>query len=151
MHSDDLFVVIVYSDIGHGMLGITPARRHHGDGIVYMSATGIRTCLQASYGSLEHRETADEPVRAHAEVLVVNAALPGVHLDERVADDVLKEGAGVDLAENEAKRVRARVAEDDELVARGRLVEVQLVCGGLVVDELLVPAVRCESPEGGEG
>ena len=90
--------------------------------------------------SLKDSETSDQPVRADTEVLVVDPALLGVHCDQRVADNVLEERPRVDLAEDEAERVRARVAEHDELVARERLEKVQLVRRGLVVDELLVSA-----------
>ena len=88
--------------------------------------------------SLKDGKTLDEPVRAEAEVLVVDPVLPGVHRYKRVADDVLEERARVDLAEDETERVRGGVGEHDELVARERLVEVQLVRRRLVVDELLV-------------
>lgn len=101
--------------------------------------------------SLKDGKTLDEPVRAEAEVLVVDPVLPGVHRDERVADDVLEERARVDLAEDEAERVRGGVGEHDELVARERLVEVQLVRRRLVVDERLVPARREYANGNGSG
>ena len=92
--------------------------------------------------ALEDSQASNQPVGAHTEVLVVDTALAGVHVHEGVADDVLEERAGVDLAEDEAERVHVGVAEHDELVARERLVKVQLVRRRLVIDELLVPATR---------
>ena len=101
--------------------------------------------------ALEDSQASNQPVGAHTEVLVVDTALAGVHVHEGVADDVLEERAGVDLAEDEAERVGVRVAEHDELVARERLVEVQLVRRRLVVDELLVPACGRVREEGRSG
>ena len=67
--------------------------------------------------SLKDGQAPNEPVRAHAEVLVIDPVLLRVHRDERVAYDVFKERTRVDLAEDETERVRNRVAQHDELVA----------------------------------
>ena len=74
--------------------------------------------------SLKDSEASDQPVRAHPEVLVVNPALLAVHVHEWVTHNILQERPRVDLAENEAEGVRARVGEHNELVARERLEEV---------------------------
>ena len=88
--------------------------------------------------SLKYSESSDEPIGAHPEVLVIYSSLLRVHLDERVAHDVLEERTRVDLPEHEAEGVRVRVAEHDKLVAGEGFVEVQLVRRRLVVDKLLV-------------
>ena len=84
-------------------------------------------------------QPSDESIDTCPEVFIIHTALPRVHADERIANDVLDKRADVDLAQDEPKRVRAWVRQHDELVTGERFVEMQLVRRRAVVDELFVP------------
>lgn len=76
---------------------------------------------------IEHGQTSDVLVYGGAELVVIDTPLARVHLDERIPDDIVDERPRVDLAQDEAQRVRRRVGQQHELVPRQSLVQVQSV------------------------
>lgn len=62
-------------------------------------------------------ESSDQTVNAGTKVLVVNAVLSRIHVDQRISDDIFHEWTNVNLAKDEAEGVCCRITKHHEFVA----------------------------------
>jgi len=72
----------------------------------------------------KRRQASNQPIKGCTELVVIDAVLPRVHLDQGVTDNVLKEWTFVDAAELGTHAFGLRISEHDEFVAREGLEKV---------------------------
>lgn len=77
--------------------------------------------------SCEYGQSSDQPIRASTEVFVIYAALSGVHIRQRIPNNVFEERTIVDLPERESQRVRSGVAEHHKLISGDGFEKVQSI------------------------
>lgn len=71
-------------------------------------------------------------------MVVIYSLCPGIHLDERIPDDVVDKGTCIELSQDKAEGIGGRVGEEDEAVPCERLVQVEFVVWCSVGCECLV-------------